>query len=145
MKYHHPLLSWICRLILAFFFIWAAWAKIAHPGAFARDMMAYQFFPRPLVPWLALWVPWLEALAALGLLIPPLFRGARLWITTLMIAFISLLTLTWLRGLNISCGCFGGGHESVPQALFRDMLLLVPLLVLWLERTPKKPLPEPLS
>lgn len=138
------LLLWVSRLVLSFFFLWAAWSKIIHPAAFARDMMAYQFFPRSLVPWLSLWVPWLEALAALGLLVPPLFKGARLWITALMTSFILLLSLTWMRGLEISCGCFGGGHESVLQALFRDLLLLLPLSLLWLDKRPvKKALDQP--
>ena len=47
------------------------------------------------------------------------------------VVFIIALSQAALRGLDVSCGCFGGASSSGPlPAILRDLLLLVSAL--WL-------------
>ncbi len=52
-------------------------------------------------------------------------------VSAMLVVFIIALFQAALRGLDVSCGCFGGTSSSGPlPAILRDLLLLVPSL--WL-------------
>ena len=88
---------------------------------------------------MAITLPWVELLCALLLLANHWTESALLILAALMLAFTVATGQAWLRGLNITCGCFdlsllGLGHrfeafkqfwESVSVAFFRDLILLV--------------------
>ena len=59
---------------------------------------------------IATYLPWLEIAVGLALLFGRAVLGASAWISLLLVVFIAALVSAWLRGLDISCGCFG--HET---------------------------------
>lgn len=103
----HPGTLWTCRLVLAGLFLLAAWGKISEPQDFATVIRNFKMLPRPLTNLPAIVMPWLEALAALGLL-TGIWRRAGLWWITLMLGFFTL-SFFWVlsQGITVDCGCFG--------------------------------------
>ena len=55
---------------------------------------------------LAIWLPWLELLAGLSLIIGVWTKGGALVILILSAAFAIALGSALFRGLDITCGCF---------------------------------------
>ena len=122
---------WLLRIALAVVFFYAGIIKIAAPVEFFHDILNYQLLS-PNFAWLAaLYLPWLEVIAAVTLLIPKTTRASALVIAALMLIFTVALLSAWLRGLDITCGCFGTSLEtaSYPLLLFRDLMLLSAALV----------------
>ena len=131
--------KWILILLLAAFFLAAAVLKIVDPADFMRAILRYQVFP-PVLAWVAaLWVPWLEVAAALGLFFRSWRQAAAGLIILMLIGFEVLLASAAMRGLDIDCGCLGSGVElSVQLALLRNLgLLLLAIILIILERPSK--------
>jgi uncharacterized membrane protein YphA (DoxX/SURF4 family) len=124
----------ICRLLLAGIFILAGLEKIANPHTFAGIIYEYRILPDTLVYAAALYLPWLEIVAALYLLSGFMVRPAASILTTLLVVFLAALTFNALRGLDIDCGCFSvtsaenGGN--LVWAIVRDGLFILPGLVI---------------
>ncbi len=130
----NPIFQFLCRAILGGVFIWASYDKILHPAEFARAIANYKFLTAPLLINLsAVFVPWLELLAGLMLILGIWRRGALLILTGLLVFFAILITITTLRGIDIACGCFGSDESSrVGWGLLgRDLALFIPAAWLW--------------
>jgi uncharacterized membrane protein YphA (DoxX/SURF4 family) len=120
-----PLSSLACRLILAIIFFYASIEKIADPGEFAVAIYNYQLLPDIAVNVLAVILPWLEIIIATCLLTGFYVRGAALISSALFLTFATALTINLLRGLDISCGCFGASSGNINWFyLGRDLSLL---------------------
>lgn len=127
----------VCRLILGGIFIYAAWSKIQDPALFAKAIVGYQMLPSFFVGPLALVLPMAELLAGAALIATRWTRESTLLILCMLAMFFVGLTQALVRGLDISCGCFGDDANSthtVLSALLRDVVLLVPAV--WLVRRP---------
>lgn len=131
-------LRWTMRIILAGVFLYAGYLKVKDPIQFTEDIRNYQLIQDPLPAALALSLPWLEILAALGVLTGLLYRGSLVVLAGMILTFILAISSAWARGLDISCGCFGGeSAESTnyPLHLFENAVLLgisvVLLLYAW--------------
>ena len=122
------LLVLIARLVLVGVFVMAALPKIQDPGAFANSVAAFRIIDSGLSGWVALLLPWLELVIGLGILIPAIRRTSGALIGLLLLLFIVLHTSAWVRGLDISCGCFGAetGEASADYRwlILRNVLLL---------------------
>jgi len=120
------------RLLLGGAFAWAAAAKIHDPATFASDITHYRLLPHVATLALSLYLPWLELLCAAAVLTRRCERGALAILLVLCVIFSAALTSAWLRGLDISCGCFGGGGASTPLviSLLRSLGLGVIALLL---------------
>lgn len=101
-----PLLSAFLRWILGSVFIYASIHKIADPAAFSEAIYNYRLFPEILINPLAVWLPWLELLAGLSLIIGVWIKGGALILSFLSLAFAVAVGTALFRGLDISCGCF---------------------------------------
>ena len=97
----------IARLVVAGAFVMAALPKIQDPVAFATSVSAFRVIAPELSIWVALLLPWLELVIGLGILLPIIRRTSGALIGLLLLLFIALHTSAWMRGLDISCGCFG--------------------------------------
>jgi len=129
------ILRWIMRIILAGVFLYAGHLKVKNPIQFTEDIRNYQLIPDPLPATLALSLPWLEILAALGVLTGLLYRGSLVLLAGMTLTFMAAITSAWARGLDISCGCFGGesaGSTNYPLHLFENSVLLGICVVLLL-------------
>jgi uncharacterized membrane protein YphA (DoxX/SURF4 family) len=122
------LLVLIARLALAGVFLMAALPKIQDPAAFAISVAAFRVIGPELSGWVALLLPWLELVIGLGILLPSIRRCSGALIGLLLLLFISLHTSAWVRGLDISCGCFGSETGEVDTdyrwLILRNVLLL---------------------
>ena len=123
------------RWLLAAILVWAALAKIANLHEFYAAILAYQMpVPNPLARSVAMVLPWLELLCGLLLLAGSARRAALVWTALMFGVFVLATGQAWVRGLDISCGCFklaflGDGAlakfvESVKFACVRAVLLL---------------------
>ena len=107
-------------------------ARFATPD-FALAIQQYEILPLPdLVLLLAVYLPWVEIAAALGLLIPRFRLGALAAILGMTTVFTIALASAWTRGLEIECHCFGKAGEpaSYPALLARDAAILAAAAVL---------------
>ena len=120
------ILEWAFRIALAGLFLYAGIAKLRDLQQFAVDVHNYRLTAWPLSILVAVYLPWLEIVSAIGLLFRRLYSGALATIGMLSLLFTVVLSLAWVRGLDISCGCLGkGGATSVTDALIRDLFILV--------------------
>jgi hypothetical protein len=115
-------------------FFWAGAVKIWDAQQFALDVHHYRLTPSSVSVAVAVYLPWLELCAGLALIVRRLTLGALLALTGLSVIFIAALASAWARGLDITCGCFGRGAETVranfPLLIGRDLILLAALAVL---------------
>ena len=119
-----PLLALICRLTLAIIFFYAGIEKIIDPGDFVLAIYNYQLLPDGTINLLAIFLPWLEVLIAASLITGICIRGAALISALLFLTFATALTINLVRGLDISCGCFGASSGNISWLyLARDISL----------------------
>ncbi len=105
-----PLLALAARLGFAALLLYAAAPKLLDPAAFATAVGHYRLLPDWGNILVAHTLPWLEAVTALALLLGGRrLAGAWLLATGLSAVFAAAVASAWLRGLDISCGCFGTG------------------------------------
>ncbi len=125
----------LSRVFLAAVFVFAAVPKILAPHEFALAVFRYQILPYSLVNGMALFLPWIELVAAVAILFPRFGGGAALVIAGMLAVFSVAISVDLARGIDISCGCFSvdpnagriGWWEVV-----RDLALMaVAGLVLW--------------
>ncbi len=123
----------IVALIVGGIFIYAGVIKAMDPVGFANDIDNYKILPWPLTVRLAFYLPWLEILCGLAVILGLLYRGALLVLTVLISIFIVASVIAKARGLDITCGCFG--HASKYLSFFGhlalDFVLLGVLVALW--------------
>lgn len=139
----NPWLLHVCRIGLALIFLSAAIGKILDVPTFAKAVDAYRVLPAFLVGPLAHFLPWVEFLTGLCLLIDRWPAGAALLVNLMLAAFIVNVLIAMIRGLNIDCGCFTFiGHDSLARTLVRDLLFMVPALILLRRQLRGTPLAE---
>ncbi len=130
----------VTRFLMGALFLYAGAIKTIDPLQFQNDIQGYQLLPQAMIYPVAVFLPWLEVICGLSLWIGWGRRGALLIQTGAMSVFILGVTQAWIRGLDISCGCFGHITDK-PQYLWwlvRDTIFLVTLIwLLWRERLPK--------
>lgn len=137
-------LRWAMRLLLTGVFLSAGLLKVMDPIGFAEDIRNYQLVSDPIPAALALSLPWLEILAALGVLTGRLFRGSLVILAGMNVVFLAAIGSAWARGLDIQCGCFGaagGGATNYPLHLLENFVLLglAVLLLLYRWRQDRRP------
>jgi hypothetical protein len=101
-------LSWLARVGLAALLAYAGASKLLDPSAFAEDIQNYRALPDAWAGALALGLPVLELVVALGLLVPSHASGASLLSGALLLGFALAMAQAKLRGIDLECGCFGG-------------------------------------
>jgi uncharacterized membrane protein YphA (DoxX/SURF4 family) len=137
----------VLRWLLAGLLVWAALSKIANLNEFYLNMALYRLpFPDAWLRLAAMVMPWLELLAGILMISGTARRAALFWAMVLFAAFVLATGQAWVRGLNISCGCFNldflgdefaGVFETVKFAFFRALLLFAASVYLW--RSPAGP------
>jgi putative oxidoreductase len=126
-------LSRILDFVLAAIFIYAGALKVFDPVQFASDIDNYKILPWTVSVALAFYLPWLEILCALGLVFRFLYRGALSILIALIVVFTLATIAAKVRGLDITCGCFGHAsqHWSFPSHIATNLAILAALLALF--------------
>jgi len=124
----------IVALIIGGIFIYAGVIKAMDPVAFANDIDNYKILPWPLVVRLAFYLPWLELLCGLALILRFFYRGGLFILTGLTFVFIAASVIAKVRGLDITCGCFGHASKNwnFNGHLALDLAILAALSALWI-------------
>ncbi len=122
----------ILDFVLAGIFIYAGALKAFDPVQFASDIDNYKILPWTVSVALAFYLPWLEIFCALALLFRFLYRGALSILTALVVVFTLATIAAKVRGLDITCGCFGHAsqHWSFPSHLATNLAILAALVTL---------------
>jgi len=116
--------------------------SLANAAEFASDIDNFKLLPWPVSVALAFYLPWLEIFCALGLAFRFLYRGALSIITLSVVVFTLAIIAAKVRGLDITCGCFGHAsqHWSFPAHLATNLAILAALLTLGFSSRLSKPL-----
>lgn len=134
------------RVLMAGLLFIAATPKLLDPASFALSVANYRL-TSPLGNYVvALWLPWLECVVALALMISSSLARRGAWLLAIGLSGIFLIAVVsaWARGLDIACGCFGGAEKiTLRDVLLRLALLAGTIGAAWSDqasaRTPARP------
>lgn len=131
--------EWIglaARLVIGGVWIWAGALKLGDSYQSVQAVRAYDLLPESLVEPVGYLLPVLEVVVGAALVLGVLTRGAAVISAVLFVVFIIGIASAWARGLQIDCGCFGGGgynpdaSSQYPWEIARDAVLLAGSLYL---------------
>ena len=120
---------WLARAAVGGVFAYAAVPKLVDPVSFATTIANYQAFPYWSWNALAAVVPTMELVGALSVLTGWKRQAGAVLLGALTCGFLALIASVIIRGIDVSCGCFGS-EASVSSGVgwelfFRDVGLLV--------------------
>ena len=131
----------LARLVTGGVWIVAGALKLPDPAESVRAVRAYDLLPEGIVPTVGHLLPLIEIAVGICLVVGLLTRAMGALSALLFLAFIMGIASAWARGLQIDCGCFGGGgveegaSSKYPMEIARDVGLL--LLSVWLAIWPR--------
>jgi hypothetical protein len=86
-------------------------------------------------------LPATELVLGLSLIFAPApwRRAATVGVEILFLLFTIAVASAYARGINITCGCFGGGGDAIgPLTLARNLALLLGIAALWTWDAPRR-------
>lgn len=129
----------LARLVVGGVWIYAGALKLPDPDASVAAVRAYQLLPGEWSVTVGHLLPILEVVVGGMLVLGVLLRGAAVVSALLFAAFIVGIVSVWSRGIEIDCGCFGGGGydpdatSKYPWEIARDTgLLALSVFLVWL-------------
>ncbi|MBD8868850.1 DoxX family protein [Nocardioides sp. MJB4] len=132
----------VLRLVVGGVWIVAGALKLPDPAASVRAVRAYELLPEAVVPAVGHLLPVVEVVVGACLVAGVLVRANAVVSVLLFAAFVVGIASAWARGLQIDCGCFGGGGfeagaaEEYPFEIARDVaLLLASAYLVWRPRS----------
>ena len=123
-------LGTLLRLVVGGVWLVAGATKLPRPHESVQAVRAYDLLPDAVVPTVGHLLPVLEVVVGVTLVLGLLVRGSAVLSAVLLVAFIVGIASAWARGLQIDCGCFGGGGydpdaaSKYPWEIARDTALL---------------------
>jgi uncharacterized membrane protein YphA (DoxX/SURF4 family) len=122
------LIWWIVllgRLALGVVFVYAAYTKLRNPWMlFAMTVDSYQMLPEWGVELVARWLPWLELLLGVMLILGIWARWAAVGASALLVVFVCAIVRAYKMHLGINCGCFGTNEPLTKFTILRDAAFL---------------------
>ena len=132
----------VARLVTGGVWIYAGALKLPDPDASVAAVRAYELLPGDSAVTVGYLLPILEVVVGAMLVLGVLVRGAAVVSALLFLAFIVGIISVWARGIEIDCGCFGGGGydpdatSKYPWEIARDTgLLALSVFLVWLSRS----------
>ena len=130
------------RLLTGGVWIYAGAVKLSDPYASVLAVRSYELLPASVAEPVGYLLPPLEIVIGVALVVGLLTRGAAVVSALLFVAFVIGIASAWDRGLEIDCGCFGGGGydpdaaSKYPWEIARDAgLLLASVYLVWLRQS----------
>ena len=135
----------IVDVIVGGIFIYAGAIKVIDPIQFANDIDNYKILPWTISVGIAFYLPWLEIFCGLALILRRLYLGGLSILTGLVAVFLVATIAAKVRGLDITCGCFGHASQNwnFPTHLAIDLAILGALLALSFRVVPGNRLQNP--
>jgi putative oxidoreductase len=132
----------LLRLIVGGIFLISGLAKIADPVRFLLTLREFRLLPGVLESFFAVYLPWLEFLLGLCVVLGILHRTSALLIAVLNGFFIVAIGSVIARGIEVDCGCFGllADVLHLPdmadwKAIVRDLVFMVMCVYLFRSET----------
>jgi uncharacterized membrane protein YphA (DoxX/SURF4 family) len=132
----------LARLLVGGVWIAAGVLKLPDPAESVRAVRAYQLLPEAIVPTVGHGLPALEIVIGALMILGLGLRISAAVSALLQVAFIIGIASAWARGLEIECGCFGGGGTAAdasskyPWEIARDVgLFALSALLVFFPRT----------
>ena len=123
-------MSWLVlalRIVLGAIFIVAGATKVGHADLFAAQIAGFRLLSPAVIAPIAIALPFLEILLGIYLIIG-LFTRAAAWIAVALLAIFDLaIASAVVRGMSVSCGCFGPNDATVTtwSEVARDAVFVV--------------------
>lgn len=136
-------LGLVARLVTGGVWLWAGASKLPDLNSSEVAVRGYQLLPESMVQLVGAVLPGIEVLVGLFLLLGCWVRPAAVVSAVLFGGFVLAIGSVWARGIEIDCGCFGGGGAEAgasadyPWEIARDVGLLAASL--WLVVRPHTP------
>jgi uncharacterized membrane protein YphA (DoxX/SURF4 family) len=114
----------LLRVAVGALFVIAGGSKVGHADLFAAQIAAFGLVPHGLVAPMALLLPFFEVLLGGYLILGLYTRPAAIVAVVQLAIFATAIGSAVIRGLSLSCGCFGphdGTVTSWPEVA-RDLL-----------------------
>ena len=137
-SFQSPAIYHLIRVLLCIIFLWSGILKLLSPKEFAVIINSYGLVPDAWIMPLAVFLPLLEMIFGLGLLLD--IKGSLAGITGLLMLFTVILSYGIRLGLDVDCGCFGPqdlesrAYHSLRPALYRDFAMIACVIFLYLWR-----------
>jgi len=119
----------IARIVLGAVFVYASFDKMANPDAFLKIIHNYRLLPVQLENPLAIFLPWMELITGLMLIVGKWEKASLMLYNVIMVIFVIALSLALIRGLDISCGCFSVNPSTTSDVWLRILLDIITLFV----------------
>lgn len=130
------------RLGFGVLFIGSGLVKLVDPISFADDVRNFRLVGDPVAAGVALFLPWLEVFAGIGVMLDRWVRGGSFLLVASIVVFTGAIAIAWARGLDITCGCFGSNEElNYPVKIAQNLGLLAWGIVIWWREEMRAPLP----
>ena len=100
-------IAFVLRLGLGGVFLAAGGLKVGHADVFASEIAGFELLPHALIAPLALLLPFLELMIGVYLVLGLFTRFAAWFAAAEMALFAGAIGLAVVRGIHVSCGCFG--------------------------------------
>ncbi len=124
----------MARIIAGGALVFAAFLKLSGafkagaPLAFTEAIMSFELVQWPLAVLMAYYLPWVELIAGVCLVLGIWTRQAAFICLCVYLSFTFALGSVLIRDMNISCGCFGGifGDSTISaKTIFRNLVFIV--------------------
>lgn len=123
-------MSWlvlILRIVLGAIFIVAGGSKIGHADVFAAQIAGFRLLAPAVIAPIAIALPFLEILLGIYLILG-LFTRTAAWAAVILLGIFDLaIASAVVRGMTVSCGCFGPADASVTTwpEVARDAIFVI--------------------
>lgn len=119
-------LSFVLRVYLGSFFIYASLSKIPHPAQFAEAIANYRLVPYMFVNLAAVTLPWIELVTGLFLIIGFKSKTSVIVVGLLLIMFDVIILINMYQGAPITCGCYDTVGEPIGwEKTLENTLMLI--------------------
>ena len=118
-----PWIGLLSRLILGGVLLVAGYLKVGATEKSQMAVRAYELLPISIANIFGLILPFFEVAVGLLLILGAATRISAALGGFTMFIFIIAIAQAWARGLNIDCGCFGGGAIDPSQTRYLQEIL----------------------
>lgn len=115
----------IAQLLFGALFLWSGLIKVLDPLSFTDAVRNFRIVGDPYAVLFAMWIPWIEIVAGVAVMFDGWKRAGATILVGALLFFTAALVSAWVRGLDISCGCFGEERVvNYPVKLLQNTLLI---------------------
>ena len=123
----------LLRVGLGIMFLISSIAKIRMPHDFLGSVYDFEIVGPKLGILIATVLPWLELFVGTCLIGGVFISGALLLSAVMAIMFVIVISSAVVKGLNISCGCFGSSQSLLDYfTILRSVAIFIVTMIGWL-------------